>query len=239
MGSPYNSSKALYLVIDGSSRVGTGYCLLQRICEGDPSKGSTIVSAGASLLPTIKGEFSPIESEMIALDRAVTSCNHWLRYAPEINLISDCTGLLSLLDKSLCEVKNRRLQNIVERVQGYNWKMEHISSGKNKVCDALSRLCKKISGYSRYYPNSPPRLLNLSKRLAKHTKQLETFAPLVQEMAEVASLDESYLLMLADIENKVGLTDMSTDSELRAYSGCKDEIFVAEVGGGHRLILKS
>ena len=48
--SPYNSSKALYLVIDGSSRVGTGYCLLQRISEGDPSKGFTIVSAGASLL---------------------------------------------------------------------------------------------------------------------------------------------------------------------------------------------
>ena len=90
--SPYNSEKALYLVIDGSSRVGTGYCLLQRIQEKDPSKGFSIVSAGASLLPTTKGEFSPIESEMISLDRAVTSCDHWLRFAPEINLISDCTG---------------------------------------------------------------------------------------------------------------------------------------------------
>ena len=158
------------------------------------------MSAGASLLPVTKGELSPIEAEMISLDRAVTSCNHWLRYAPEINLISDCTGLLSLLDKSLCEVRNRRLQNILERVQGYNWKVEHIRSGKNRVCDALSRLCRDVAGYSRYYPNSPPRLLNLSKRLAKHVKQLETFDPLVQEMAEVASLDESYLLMLADID---------------------------------------
>ena len=26
--SPYNSEKALYLFIDGSSRIGTGYCLL-------------------------------------------------------------------------------------------------------------------------------------------------------------------------------------------------------------------
>ena len=58
-------------------------------------------------------------------------------------------------------------------------------------------------------------------------------------MAEVASLDESYLLMLADIENKVEMTDLSADSELRAYSGCKDNISVAELGGGHRLILKS
>ena len=54
--SPYNSEKALYLVIDGSSRVGTGYCLLQRIQEEDPNKGFSIVSAGASLLPTTKGD---------------------------------------------------------------------------------------------------------------------------------------------------------------------------------------
>ena len=225
------------MVIDGSSRVGTGYCLLQRICEKDPAKGFTIVSAGASLLPTTKGEFSPIESEMIALDRAVTSCDHWLRYA-EINLISDCTGLLSLLDKSLCEIKNRRLQNILERVQGYSWKTEHISSEKNKVCDALSRLCKTISGYSRYYPNNPPRLLSLSKKLAKHVKMLEVQDPLVQEMAEVASLDENYLLMLADLENKVPISDMSEDSELRRFSGCQDEISVTELSGGHRLIMK-
>ena len=144
-----------------------------------------------------------------------------------------------MLDKNLFEVRNRRLQNILKRVQGYNWKVEHIRSEKNRVCDALSRLCREVSGYSRYYPNSPPRLLNLSKRLAKHTKQLETFDPLVQEMAEVASLDESYLLMLADIENKVGIKDLPFDSELRAYSGCKDNISVAEMGGGHSLILKN
>ena len=155
--SPYNEKKALYLVIDGSSRVGTGYCLLQRIQEEDPSKGFSIVSAGASLLPTTKGEFSPIESEMISLDRAVTSCDHWLRFAPEIKLISDCTGLLDLLNKNLCEIRNRRLQNILERVQPYNWKVEHIVSEKNRVCDALSRLCKNVAGYSRYYPNTPPR----------------------------------------------------------------------------------
>ena len=41
--SPYNEKKALYLVIDGSSRVGTGYCLLQRIQEEDPTKGISIV----------------------------------------------------------------------------------------------------------------------------------------------------------------------------------------------------
>ena len=53
-------------------------------------------------------------------------------------------------------------------------------------------------------------------------------------MAEIASLDEDYLLMLADLENKVQISVMSEHSELRAYSGCKDEISVTEVAGGHR-----
>ena len=137
------------------------------------------------------------------------------------NLISDCTGLLDFLDKSFCEVRNRRLQNILERGQPYNWKVEHIVSEKNKVCDALSRLCKSVAGYSRYYPITPPRLLDLSKKLAKHVKQLEKYDPLVQEMSEDASLDSDYLAMLVAIENKV------EDSELRSLSGCKDKISVA------------
>ena len=91
---------------------------------------------------------------------------------------------------------------------------------------------------SRYYPGSPPRLLNLSKKLAKHTKQLETYDPLVQEMSEVASLDADYLLLLSALENKVEIKDLPLDSELRAYSGCRDNISVVEMGAGHRLILK-
>ena len=57
-------------------------------------------------------------------------------------------------------------------------------------------------------------------------------------MSEVASLDEDYLLLLSAIENKVGVKDLPLDSELRAFSGCKDNISVVEMGGGHRLILK-
>ena len=49
--SPFDADKKIYLVIDGSSRVGTGYCMLQRISETDPAKGFLIISAGASLLP--------------------------------------------------------------------------------------------------------------------------------------------------------------------------------------------
>ena len=62
-------------------------------------------------------------------------------------------------------------------------------------------------------------LLGLSKRVAKHVKQLEYFDPLVQEMSEEASLNPDYLAMLVAIENKVETKDLPEDSELRKLSG--------------------
>ena len=96
-----------------------------------------------------------------------------------------------------------------------------------------------MSGYSRYYPNNPPRLLDLSKRLAKHVKQLEYYDPLVVKMSERASMDQDYLAMLVAIENKVEIKDLPPESELRKLSGCKDSISVAKLAGGHHLILKN
>ena len=52
-------------------------------------------------------------------------------------------------------------------------------------------------------------------------------------------MDADYLLLLSAIENKVEMKDLPLDSELRAYSGCKDNISVIEMGAGHRLILKN
>ena len=64
----------------------------------------------------------------------------------------------------------------------------------------------------RYYPNTPPRLLDLWIRLAKHVKQLEYFHLLVQEMSEDASPDLDYLAMLVAIENKVETKDLPEEN---------------------------
>ena len=75
---------------------------------------------------------------------------------------------------------------------------------------------------------TPPRLLDLNKKLAKHVEQLEKYDPLVQEISEEASLDSDYLAMLVAIENKVEIKDLDSHSELRSLSGCKENISVAE-----------
>ena len=84
---------------------------------------------------------------------------------------------------NLSDISNRRLQCIMEHVGNYNFATKHKEGQENKVCDTPSRLFRSLSGYDSYYLSRPPRLIDMSKKLAKHTKELEFFDPLVKELA--------------------------------------------------------
>ena len=91
-------------------------------------------------LPPSQGEFSLVECEAIALDRACVSCRHWIFNADKVSLVSDCSGILDMLDKPLNEVTNRRLQRIMERAGNYNIINQHIPGTKTKYMHTLSWL---------------------------------------------------------------------------------------------------
>ena len=118
-------------------------------------------------------DFSSMEAEATALDRAISACHHWIYYCPEVELISNCQGLLGLLDKHTADVDNRSLQQILRRAWNYNWKTTYIRVKHNKVADALSRLCRSICTYLYKYEKNIPRLMMLSTRKALRAKQLE------------------------------------------------------------------
>ena len=138
--SPYNPENKLKMVIDGASSIGTGFLLVQMIDDEKPEKGCNIIHAGSALLPEGR-DFSPIEAEAIALDRAMTSCHHWIYYCQEVELVSDCEGLLGMFNKPLADITNRKLQKIMEKAANYSWSLTHIKGKTNKIADALSRLC--------------------------------------------------------------------------------------------------
>ena len=73
--SPYDPNQKLRLIIDGSRTIGTGFILVQYINDDDVKEGIKIINAGSSLLPQ-DIEFSAMESEAIAQDRAMVSCHH-------------------------------------------------------------------------------------------------------------------------------------------------------------------
>ena len=89
-------------------------------------------------------DFSPVEAESIALDRAISACHHWIYYCDQIELISDCEGLLAIFGKPLADIENKKIQKIMERAGNYNWKLTDIRGTRNKICDAFSGLCNQV-----------------------------------------------------------------------------------------------
>ena len=156
--SPYNPKNKLRLVIDGATSIGTGFILVQLRKEGKPEDGCNIIHTGSSLLPEGR-DFSPIEAEAIALDRAMTSCHHWIYYGQQVELVTDCEGLLGMFGKPLADITNRKLQKVMEKAANYSWLLTHIKGKSNKIADALSRLCTQVCLYSHYYETPTPRLL--------------------------------------------------------------------------------
>ena len=118
--SPYNLEQKLRLVLDGARTAGTSFLLIQYADDKDVAKGVNIIHSGSNLLP-LDRDFSCMKAEAIALDRAISACNHWLYYCPEVELILDFQGLMGLLDKYMAYIENRSLQKIIIRAGNYNW----------------------------------------------------------------------------------------------------------------------
>ena len=75
-------------------------------------------------------------------------------------------------------------------------------------------------------PLPTPRLLPISKKVSTSTKQLEILDPLVLELAGAGAMDESYLIMLNELENGLRGKELGEDSELRNVEGIWDYLGV-------------
>ena len=134
--SPYDPTKRLRLIIDGAKAVRTGFVLCQYINEENLSKGVNIIHAGADKFEPGR-IYSPVDTEAIALSRAIEECYHWIFNSDPVMLFSDCSGLLEMMEKPLADIKNLKIQKMLEKAQNYHWEALHISSYKNEICDAF------------------------------------------------------------------------------------------------------
>ena len=238
--SPYDPRKELRLIVDGASGGGgiggIGYVLFQQVDDNDPSKGALVISANSSMLTPHAGH-SPIDGEILALDFAANACHFWMHFCPKIRLYSDCSGLLQLMDKPIADVRNPKHQRILTRLQLYNFEKVHIPGLQNRICDALSRLCKNVMK-THHAPSDAPRLLPMSKRAHWHKKQLEVEDPLVLELAQAGSIDSNYVSMCNDIENNTAAKDLPEDSELKTVSGLLESLSVFTMSDGSRIIVR-
>ena len=197
----FDPNKSLSLVIDAASTERAEFVLFQRRDEIDSSKGAVIDNANCTRFRESQLRFSSIEAEGISLDFAISACNYWISYCPQVKLYSDCSGLLDMLGKPLCDIENKRLQKILIRAQNYNFVPHHVPAERNEIADCLSRLCGVISR-TELTPDDNILLLPMIKRAAVHKKELEIRDPLLERLAEIGWKDFDYINVLKNAENK-------------------------------------
>ena len=143
--------------------------LFQFVDKMDPGSGAVIVNANCTRFKESELHFAPIEAEGIALDFAMSVCNYWISYCPQVELYSDCSGLLELHGKHLCGIENKRFQRILTRAQSFNFVPHHVPGVSNEIADCLSRRCGVISR-TKHTPDDNIRLLPMSKKASVYDR---------------------------------------------------------------------
>ena len=123
----------IYLQWDASLR-GLGVALLQ---HDKHQKLQPIAFASKTLSPT-EQRYSCIERELLAVVYGVERFHTYL-YGRAFNIITDHKPLLMITEKPLIAAPPR-LQCMLIRLQGYNFKMSYQPGKDNILADSLSRL---------------------------------------------------------------------------------------------------
>ena len=97
--------------------------------------------------------------------------------------------------------------------------MVHIPGQLNVLADALSRLTKFVRMEGEELSVMKPRILGLSSNRARRAKELHKEDPLVLNMAQVGSLDTSYLEMMKLVEDRIQPKNLPMESELKQIEG--------------------
>ena len=167
------------------------------------------------------------------MEFAATCCAYWLDSNPAVELYSDCSGMLDMMKKPLCDINNKRLQKIMMKIMFYNFNPHHIRAAENRLADALSRLCGLVSKIN-HTPCDNIRLLSMSKKASIYRKQVEIEDPLVLQLGIQAGLDLEYVEMVSCIENRVEYQNLPEDIELRELGDSLPRLGIVELRDGHR-----
>ena len=97
-----------------------------------------------------------------------------------------------MLNKSLCDIENKRLPKILERAQNLNFNPNYIAGVRNEIADALSRLCRIVSK-KEHSPDDNLRLLPMSKNAEIYKKELEVQDQLVERLEDIGGEDLNML----------------------------------------------
>ena len=140
--SPLDTNKKLELWTDASNE-GLGYILTQPFEredeEGKKKVDRRIISIGSTGLTPSQTRYSPVQLETLAIVWSLTKCDYFCRGAPVVEIKTDSTACKGLFKKSLFEIKDNKVQRMVEKTIPYNIEVTHVKGATHYIADYLSR----------------------------------------------------------------------------------------------------
>ena len=98
-----------------------------------------LVTLGSMGLSLTQSRYSTMELETLALVHAVNKLDFYLHYCPKIRVFSDSKNLSDYMQMNLPDIKNRRIQRMLDCLRPYAIEVTHCRGETNYLNDHLSR----------------------------------------------------------------------------------------------------
>ena len=131
----YDVNKRTVIMTDASRLHGLGYALIQHDDNGRPK----LVQCGSRSLSDAEKNYAVIETEMLAVQWAITKCHQFLAGGPRFTVATDHRPLVGIFLKQMDDLTNPRIVRMREKLARYTFDVTWVEGKPHYVADALSR----------------------------------------------------------------------------------------------------
>ena len=141
----FNKAKPTCLATDWS-KTGIGFGLFQKHCQCSSTHpfcchtGWKVIRVGSRFTHSAESRYAPVEGEALAVADALDKTRYFVLGCDDLILAVDHKPLLKVLgDRSLEDIPNARLRNLIEKNLHYKFRLVHIPGAKYRAADGMSR----------------------------------------------------------------------------------------------------
>ena len=204
-------------MVTDASPVGLGAILLQ---DQGTGQRKPIAYISRSLTSTER-RYSQIEREALGCVWAVERLHNYMfgiKFTLPRALLTDDKPLASMFDPHSSKVLPPRIQRLAWRLHQYDFQIAHIS-GNSNTADSLSRLPSKSNDFS-----DSGFICENYVRFVYSSNMSGLQAVTLSDMKAQTSKDATLSKLLSEIQS----AKWSSDQQLKAYSGIREELSVFE-----------
>ena len=218
---PFDVNLPTELLTDASRIYGLGYMLLQREEGGKPR----IIKCGSCALTDCQRRYATIELECLAMQWAVSKCDHYLRGIKKFTIITDHKPLVGVYSKPLHEVDNTRLQRFREKMIPYTFDVSWNAGKDHQIADALSR--------APIFQAEE----DITQCVTHRVTCSITHDPSMDGLLEAAAVCDDYQHLVKAVKGDVCVKDLSVSHPAKEYQSIWDSLSLFEDGKGNHLVM--